>query len=326
MAEPLAEFVARRRPSWTRLEELVAALERKKANLAALSELDRLYREASADLAKAQLSYGSTDVYRYLNGLNAKAYGSIYRAPPARLATLKRFFAHDFPNAVREELAYFRLAASLIALGMVVGAFSVRFVPGGADLLVDPNLRSIVDNQQLWTDAAATIAPTELAISIFTNNLGVIFKAFAFGLSAGLLTVVTLGWNGIQFGALIAYCFQHGVGERLLVFASAHGWVELSIIALSGAAGLMIGHALLDPKELPRADALRERGKKAAKIVLGCAPFLAATGIVEGFVSPGNVVPAPVKIVLGLALGAGFWLYLLRAGLKPAEARAARQA
>lgn len=314
MSEPLADFVSRRRPQWTRLEELLVALERKKADLAALSELDRLYRDTAADLALAQLAYGGTDVHRYLNNLSAKAYGSIYRAAPARMAAVKRFFARDFPQAVRDELAYFRLSVSLIALGALVGAFSVTWVPGGADLLVDDNLRSIVDNHQLWVDSADRVAPVEMAIAIFTNNLGVIFKAFAFGLTAGLLTVVVLGWNGIQLGALMAYCFQHGVGGRLLLFTAAHGWLELSIIALAGAAGLMVGHALLDPKELPRGEALRDRGKKAVQIVLGCAPFLIATGFVEGFVSPGNVVPAPLKIVLGLAICAAFWAYLLRAG------------
>jgi uncharacterized membrane protein SpoIIM required for sporulation len=315
VSEPLADFVGRRRPQWTRLEALLTALERKKADLAALSELDRLYRDTAADLARAQLDYGGSDVHRYLNNLSARAYGSIYRAEPARAATVKRFFTHDFPAVVRDELAYFRLSALLLALGAVVGAFSVVFVPGGADLLVDNNLRSIVDNHQLWTDSAASIAPTELAVTIFTNNLSVIFKAFVFGLTFGILTVVVLGWNGIQLGAMLAYCFQHGVGGRLLLFTAAHGWLELSIVALAGAAGLMVGHALLDPKELPRGDALRERGKKAVKIVVGCAPFLVATGIVEGFVSPGTVVPAPLKIALGLAIAGAFWTYLLRAGL-----------
>jgi uncharacterized membrane protein SpoIIM required for sporulation len=90
--------------------------------------------------------------------------------------------------------------------------------------------------------------------------------------------------------------------------------VELSIIVIAGGAGLMVGQALIDPGELPRGQALELRGREAVKLVLGCAPFLALIAVVEGFVSPGDFFPSWVKALLGLALGAFFWLYLLRAG------------
>jgi hypothetical protein len=50
------------------------------------------------------------------------------------------------------------------------------------------------------------------------------------------------------------------------------------------------------------------------KLVLGCAPFLAAIALVEGFISPGDLFPTALKAALGLTLGGLFWSYLLRAG------------
>ena len=56
------------------------------------------------------------------------------------------------------------------------------------------------------------------------------------------------------------------------------------------------------------------RGCEAVKLVLGCAPFLACIGMVEGFISPGSLFPTWAKAALGLTLGGLFWAYLLRAG------------
>jgi hypothetical protein len=47
---------------------------------------------------------------------------------------------------------------------------------------------------------------------------------------------------------------------------------------------------------------------------VGCAPFLAGIGVVEGYVSPGHLVPAALKLALGASLGLGFWAYLMTAG------------
>ena len=108
------------------------------------------------------------------------------------------------------------------------------------------------------------------------------------------------------------HCAQNGLGPSILTFMAAHGPVELSIICITGGAGLMVGHALIDPGERTRADALRLRAGRAVRMVLGCAPFLAAIGVVEGFVSPGDLFSPLLKVVLGLSLFVGFWAYLMR--------------
>jgi uncharacterized membrane protein SpoIIM required for sporulation len=313
MSEALPAFVARKKPSWEQLTHLLDALDARKLAAPQLAELDRLYRRAAADLARAQTDYPGTDAHRYLNQLCGRAYGRIYTHRPERLAAVRRFFAVDFPRAVREELAFVAAAAGLMALGVVVGLTTLLLEPDLADLFVPETLQRYVAEQRLWTDSIA-LPPSEIATQILTNNLQVTVGAFALGLTGGLGTVLILLNNGLFLGATLGHCFNGGVGKGLLVFMSAHGFVELSCIFICGGAGLVLGHALVVPRERPRAEVLRERARRAVQLVIGSAPFLAAIGVVEGFISPGHLVPAPLKLVLGASLGLAFWAYLLTAG------------
>ena len=315
MAAPLPAFVARRRPDW---EALQALLERQRAGTLRLEELrtlDVLYRRAAADLAQAQTFYVGTDVHRFLNQLCARAYATIYQPPRERLAATLAFFRRDFPRTLRANGAFVAASAGLFLLGLLLGAVVVWLEPRGAELLVPQHLRDSVARGEMWTDGILTVAPPNaVASGIATNNLTVTIVTFASGILLGLGTVFVLLNNGVHLGSVAALCAHEGMGLKLLDFIAAHGPVELSIIVIAGGAGLMVGQALIDPGELPRGQALAARGREAVQLVLGCAPFLALIAVVEGFVSPGDFFASWVKGVLGLTLGALFWLYLLRAG------------
>jgi uncharacterized membrane protein SpoIIM required for sporulation len=314
MAEPLSAFVTRRRPDWSLLERLLDGLRNGRLHLEELSSLERLYRRAAADLSRAQVDYPGTDVCRFLNQLCGRAYAAVYRAPPLSASAVRRFYARTFPAAVQSTLRYTQLAAALLALGAVLGALTVALEPATAERLVGPGLLDFLERRSLWTDAALDVhTPAELASAIFLHNLQVSFSAFAAGLTLGIGTVLIVAYNGLFLGATLTASVQHGVGAGLLDFMSAHGPVELSVIAITAGGGLIIGHAMVDPGERPRAEHVRERARLAVQLVLGCAPFLVAIGVVEGFVSPGPLFPWPLKAAVGLSSGVGFWRYLLRA-------------
>ncbi len=324
MAAPLPTFVARRRPDWDALGTLLARQRAGTLRLEELRRLDTLYRRAAADLAHAQTFYPDTDAHRFLNQLCGQAYAAIYQPPRERLAGLRAFFGRDFPATLRAEGRFVAASALLLVLGGLLGALVVLLEPRGAELLVPENLRQYVAQGRMWTDDLLSVAPPNVVASeIATNNLTVIITTFASGLLFGLGPVFILLNNGVHLGALAALCAREGMGEKLLDFVSAHGPVELSIIVIAGGAGLIVGHALIEPGELPRGQALTLRGREAVKLVLGCAPFLAGIGVVEGFISPGSFFQMPTKVGVGLALGAAFWGYLLRAGRDVATTRSA---
>lgn len=323
MAEPLPAFVERRRPSWNKLEALLGTFTQGRLPLKAIDELDGLYRQAAADLAKAQAFYPGTDVQRFLTALCGRAYGTIYRPAQNRWAAVNTFFRSGFPRAVRANARYIWVAAAMMALGAALGILTLSLEPATAERWVPEHLRHFVSQGRLWTDPMLEYsAPSELATKVLTNNLRVIFLAFALGVTFGLGTAWVLFFNGFVNGAIWAHCANNDMGTPLLTFMAAHGWVELSIIAIAGGAGLKIGHALIEPGELPRGQRLSQAGTEAVALILGCAPFLTLIGVVEGFVSPGQLFAPWMKLVLGLLLGAGFWAYLLRAGRAPAVHRA----
>lgn len=304
-------FVQRRIADWRALEALLA--QGASTSLDQVAQVDRLYRRASADLAHAQTFFGGSDVHRYLNQLCGQAYGVIYRRTGERLTGLLHFYRRTFPAVARATLPFTKAAAALMTLGAVLGATTVALSPGGADALLDPMLMDHIRRRELWTDLLLErLHPAEVATTIFTNNLRVSFSAFAAGITGGVGTVGLLLFNGVHVGAILTACAQHGVAGTMLAFMAAHGPVELSIIAMTGGAGLLIGHGLIAPGERSRGVVLRERGTQAIQLVLGCAPFLVGIGIVEGFVSPGSFFPWPLKLLLGVTTGWAFWRYLLR--------------
>lgn len=313
MAEALPAFVARRRPDWTALEQLLARQRAATLKLDDVAELDRLYRRASSDLATAQAAYAGTDVHRFLNQLCATAWAAIYRPRGDRLGELRTFYGQTFPQLVRETLPLIQLSALVLALGAVLGAVTVLFHPDGAMYLVPADIRGWIARHELWTDGVLGVStPGSLAVGIFLNNVRVMLVSFIAGISAGVLTLATVLYNGLFTGAVVAACFRGDLGWNIVTFMSAHGPVELSLICIAAGAGLRMGRAVIDPGERSRRAALAMETPRALRLMLGAAPFMVAIGIVEGFVSPGAYFPTALKVLTGAATFYGFWRWLLR--------------
>jgi uncharacterized membrane protein SpoIIM required for sporulation len=315
MAEPLTAFVVRRKPDWDALEALLSSQRHGALTLPDVEALDRLYRRAAADLAQAQSFFPATDVHRFLNQLCSQAHGSIYRRPAERLAAARSFFRTDFPRTLRDSLPFLATSAALFLGGALSGALTILWQPSSAEALIPPGIRQFVEGGRMWTDDLFALGPPSvLAAGIATNNLTVTIVTFATGLLAGVGTCYLLLFNGLHLGSVLAYCAKAHLLGQLVAFIGAHGPVELSIIVIAGAAGLRLGNALVAPGDRLRRDALTQDGQRAVRLVVGCAPFLAAIAVVEGFISPGRGFPAPLKLALGLLLAALFWLYLFTSG------------
>jgi uncharacterized membrane protein SpoIIM required for sporulation len=323
VAEPVTRFVARRRPDWEELRALLALQRQGALSLAQVRRLDALHRLTAVDLARAQSLYPGSDALAYLNQLAAEAHTRIYQPPRDRLRAVLRFYREELPATARANARFLAASAALFVLGIAAGALAIFFEPSAAELLVPAHLRDLIARKQMWTDdLLALTPPTAVSSAIAANNLTVTIAVFAGGILLGIWTVVLLLFNGLHLGSIAALCVREGMALPLFDFVAAHGPVELSIIVIAGGAGLMLGGSLIDPGELPRAQALRVRGVEAVKLVAGCAPFLLLIGFVEGYVSPGDLFPGWAKGAVGLSLGALLWSYLLLIG-KEASRRTA---
>ena len=292
MAESIRKFIESRRPRWEKLEATIQSLERGRLSASELIGLTRLYREATADLARLQTFQNQEgledELETYLNHLVARAYSQIYRSSPPKMASLWRYLRSGFPATFRETLPWTLLALSVFVLGLAYGFVTAISDSSFVALIVPPQLIQEVEEGTVWFDSILAVKP--LASSrIMTNNISVSFLAFALGMTFGLGTLYLMVFNGLMVGTLAGLCYTHGLGVPFWSFVLPHGVIELTAIFIAGGAGFLLGGALLFPGDLPRKDALLNRARQAGRLIMGCVPLLVIAAIVEAFFSPIHV-------------------------------------
>lgn len=302
-ADELSRFVQARRDAWKQLDTLLGRAREGRASLDELHALDRAYRRTVADLARARARFPGTEVERQLDALVSRAYASIYRPARGTGARLRQFFARDVPLAFVALQRFVLVAALLVLAGAATGAVAVAADETIVEALAPPALVSGVRQGKMWTDDLLTLAPPSVvSTKILTNNVAVTLFAFGLGLALGLPTALVLFFNGFLVGAMGALCARYGLLGRFLDFILSHGLLELTLVCVAGGAGLALGAGLLDPGDRPRGEVLRERLRQGTSLVLGSAPAMVLLGFVEGYVSPGQLFPTPVKMLIGVSL------------------------
>ena len=280
--------------------------------MAELDQLIRLYRQTSGDLAIAQRDFPGDRLVLFLNQLVSRAYGVIYQEPPAPLSQLRRFFVRELPREYRAAWPYLTASAALLFIPMVLAALLVILAPDRASLILPSGLLSEIKSGHTWFDASSAERPA-LASFIMTHNVQIALLAFASGVLGGVGPIYILIDNGIQIGAVAGALIAYGLGDALVGFVSPHGFLELSIVVVSGAGGLMLGRAVVWPGLQTRGAALTAAGQRAVRLLLGLLPFLGIAGLLEGFVSPSHFA-WPFKLAIGLLTAVVLYGYVLRAG------------
>jgi uncharacterized membrane protein SpoIIM required for sporulation len=316
------EFVSARRDDWNQLENLIArggSGRLNPLNPTQVLTLAALYRRATADLARAQRDWPDAPVHRYLNGLVARGHGVVYRRGGSVRKRIKAFYAETLPRTYRGAWPFLLASAALLFVPAFIAFFVVLANPDAAYGIASPDLIDRVHHHQLWTN----IPPDErvqAAGAIMTNNIFVVFLAFAFGVVFGLPVIWVMINNGISLGGIFGLTQAYGLSGGLFEFVIAHGVLELSIVVAIGGGGLMMGWALVSPGNRKRGDALVIATRRAFTLVLGLAPLLIVAGTIEGNISPSDV-PFAAKLLIGLSTGTLLYSYLLLVG-RPRERRA----
>ncbi|MDP2340231.1 MAG: stage II sporulation protein M [Deltaproteobacteria bacterium] len=227
------------------------------------------------------------------------------RRPPAGPLgpRLRRFLAVDVPQAVWSERANIARAAGVLSLALVLG-FAIAFADADlARALVGDDLAVEIENGAAWTNKIETDhAYASTSIAIILNNIAVGLRVFVYGVAGAVGTLLGLVSNGLSIGAVFGYATRLGTQETLLRFIVAHGPLELSMICVSGGAGLCLGRAVLSPGRRSRLQALREEGGRGLRLMVFAMIGFAVVGGVEGFVSPGTHFPTALNATVGALL------------------------
>ncbi|MGA8036558.1 MAG: stage II sporulation protein M [Candidatus Acidiferrales bacterium] len=292
-------WLEKRKPYWTRLEQLVQQSSRGIAALshAELKELGLLYRQTASDLAAVREDVNSRQLTAYLNQLLGRSHNLIYMGHKPKISALVHFYRDTYPRLFRETLPQTALSASIVLVTMFAAWFLTLRDPAFASRLLGPRMMDTIEQRKMWTDSVVTMKP--LASSgIMTNNLTVSFSMFALGITGGLGTIYMLCVNGLLLGVIGAATAHAGMALQLWSFVAPHGVLELPAIFIAGGAGLEIARGLLFPGLLSRRDSLEIAGSRAARLLLGTVPMLVVAGVIEGFFSPSG---APLVMKFGLA-------------------------
>ena len=232
----------------------------------------------------------------------------------------------EFPRLLRANVAYFWLALALFVIPGAVSGTVVALDPSQVGRIMpgqyqaqfeDMYSQSIGENSSGSDEGRAAMAGFYVH-----NNVGIAFKCFALGSFAGIGTMVVLVYNSIFLGTITGFLVGRGHSHNFFEFVVGHGSFELTAIVISGAAGLVLGHAMVHPGKQTRRDALREHGLVSVKLALGAGVMLGLAAIIEAFWSPSGA-SFSIKMVVGAALWIIVVLYLSRAGLvREADAQA----
>lgn len=266
------------------------------------------------DLSYAKTFYPFSNTVRYVNGLAAGIYLSIYRNKKEDSNRISRFFASDLPLTVRRHHRTMLSALLFFCLFIAIGVFSaihdqtfVRAILG--DQYVDMTERNIAtgDPFGVYKDSNELL----MFVRIATNNIRVAFYTFVLGISLGVGTLFMLFKNGLMLGVFEHLFFQHGLGIESLLVVFIHGTLEISAIVIAGGAGLILGNAILFPGTFTRLQSVRKGAKDAVKIMVTLIPIFIVAALFESYITRHTDMPVWMSItILGGSLAFVLWYFV----------------
>ena len=309
------EFEAQHESLWLQVD---AALE--KPTYGDNSErLAQNYLQLCQQLAIAKERMYDTALVDQLNNRVLGMYRELYRYRADTRLNFFAFFRRDFPLAIHRH-RYFILAALLMMLlpALITGAWTY---------VDDEAIYSVLDSSQvrhmerIYDPESETLGrERESDTDIFMfgfyikNNISVAFRCFASGLLLGIGTLFVLFFNGMFMGGIAGHLTRLDYVDTFYPFVIGHGSFELTAIVFSGAAGLRLGYAILNPGPWSRLESLRQAGREVVPMLYGIVLMLIIAAFIEAFWSSSASLPIAVKYSVGAVLWALVLLYSFSGG------------
>lgn len=286
------EFRRERERTWAELESMIEYADSKglrALGAESLARLPHLYRATLSSLSVARSISLDRALVAYLESLVGRAYFVVYGTRQHVRKQLAEFFAWKLPSTIRAAKWHI-LVSFVISLAGALAAYKLTMhdadyyysfvgdmAQGRNPASTTAELRDGLYHQEGVSSFLATFAA-----ELFSHNSRIAILAFALGFVAGLPTLMLLFYNGLTLGSFVALYTSRGLGWDIWGWLLPHGVTELTAVILAGAAGLMLAHGLVFSGAQPRLDALRERGRPAAVIVVGTVLMLFMAGMIEG--------------------------------------------
>lgn len=278
-------------------------------------EVARRFTYLVDDLAYAKTFYPHGNTVKYINGIAAQIYLSIYRNKKEKKGRLISFWTTELPIVIRRNhrilLFTFLFFVSFIFLGVFSASLDQSFVRSIlGDGYVDMTENNIANGDPfgVYKDGNSTT----MFLKIAFNNTKVAFLCYSMGIFLGIGTLYFLFTNGLMVGVFEYMFFHHQLGFKSLLVVFIHGTLELSAIVIAGSAGLMLGNSLLFPGTYTRSQSLKRAAKDSIKIIISLVPVFVVAAFFEGFVTRHTGMPVWLSLSILLS-SAGFitWYFII---------------
>jgi len=308
----LDAFTDVHRAEWDRLETLTR---RRTLDGAEADELVRLYQAVATHLSTVRSVAPDPVLVSQLSVLLGRARTRIAGAHEPAWRDVVRFLTVSLPAALyRIRWWSVGVTVACLVVGLVAGVW-VATTPEGLASMGPP---SVQENYVDEAFASYYDPGIDFAAVVWTNNAWIAAQCVGLGIT-GVFPAYVLFSNAVAVGSIGGMMAAHGELALFLQLITPHGLLELMSVFVAGAAGLRIFWAWVDPGPLPRSRALAQEGRALVTVAIGLAIALAASGVIEGFVT-GSTMPWWLKIVIGALALAAFWVYTIVLGRRAVAA------
>ena len=244
------------------------------------------------DLAYAKTFYPKSKVTRWINGIAATIYQSIYQNRKQNFSRLVLFWKLELPLLFKKYHKVFLFSLLLFVAFVSVGVISSSNDPEYAREFFnhkvqpgyyDETIASIQkgDPFNVYKDDN----PFSMFVKIAVNNISVAFRTVIFGVLFGIGTILFMWTNGVMLGCFQYIFFSQGLGWQSVLVIWIHGTIEISSIVIASCAGIILGTGWLFPGTFTRKQSFLRAAKDAIKICVSLVPFFIVAAFFESYVT-----------------------------------------
>jgi len=240
------------------------------------------------DLSYAKTFYPRSKVTRWINGIAAGIYQSIYQNKKEKYSRIFQFWKFELPLLFKRYHRIFLFTTICFLLFVAVGVFSsmqnedfVRGVLGDRYVnMTEDNIAS-GDPFGVYKDDN----PFSMFVLIGFNNIKVAFLTFIGGFTLGIFTFMLMWQNGLMLGCFQYMFFSKGLGIKSVMVIWIHGTLEISAIVIAATAGLILASGILFPGTYSRMYSFKRNAKDAAKVLICLIPVFIVAAFFESYVT-----------------------------------------
>lgn len=304
------EFIKQNKEKWQEFERILNNSDSHP------EDLSRVFIESTDDLSYARTRYKNRSVRVYLNGIAQRIYQQIYSR--TREKNKQSFWRITAPSIIYKSRREMLVATIVFLFSVAIGVFSAYNDPNFSSIMLGESYVEMTEANIESGDPMAVykqMDPLDMFLKIATNNIRVSFIVFVLGVFFSLGTLMGLLYNGAMVGAFLYFFIERDLFQESFLTIMLHGTLELSCIALAGAAGLTLGRGLLFPGTYSRMQAFLISARKGITIMISIVPFLVIAAAIESYATRITEAPDIIRlliILISLAIVIGYYVILPR--------------